>query len=562
MEKTRMHSDTQLSPEDSSQFAQLLRYAQHLREHDERIRWTDSNGIPLCFLDDKALDESSITSEWKAAKELALNMLPREKLTWPMEYRAASQALEAQGIQMCLTKTYGPFPFWSGNIDSIVLEKDIRDAARTLESVGFVRLPWADEPHKLLFKRFKGGRPVISLHLHSRIAWDATYIHGEDAIRNNRLIDVDSKIRTINDGALVAAILAHAFIENRSVRLNDLLIVGETTKRSGAAIDEAAKIAKGMGWGREFSLAVAAFLEADDALKRSSGAGLLSDLPGIANAPREDVLAKSIRRRIRRAHSFPITLPLPPTKGLLMKRIYARDEMPGYDTGLSRVRFFLGNYAARRLGSNFVKGGIIAISGPDGSGKSTVARGVSDLAREMGVDFRVYWSRYGFVSKAFKGRGAEKSEEGSTGGGREQRVTKRSRLKLADNIARLAGKSLMTRMSGNNIIFDRHFIDTKVDFQIETGDTGNRLVRLGDSLIMEPDLRLILIADPETLASRSGEDLAHSAVKAKVYSSLIQVNKDNVLILDAAKPLGDTLDRIAPMFAASLSKGRGGRGMT
>jgi len=283
-----------LSLESSLQFANLLRFASDLHEHDRRIRWVNSNCVPLCFMDDRAFSTSSGLSDWKLTKEYAMKGLPGEKLTWFSEYSAVAEALDRKGIEMCLIKTNGPFPYWSGNIDSIVKEGELHEVAHSLESMGFVRISCCDEPHKLLFKKFSNGKPVISLHLHSRISWDATYVLSEDAIRENRLIDSERKIRTISDGSLLATILAHAFLENQSVRLIDLFMVEDVIKGNKGALDDAIGTAERMGWSREFFLASRAFLEADNVLIREKGSGLLENFARLMPAHDPDVFAKTL----------------------------------------------------------------------------------------------------------------------------------------------------------------------------------------------------------------------------------------------------------------------------
>jgi len=542
-----------LSLESSLKFANLLRFASDIHEHDTRIRWANSNGVPLCFMDDRAFDASSSFSDWKLTKELALRELPREKLTWFSEYSAVVEALDRKGIEIRLIKTNGPFPFWSGNIDSIIDEKDLGEAARTLESMGFVRISCCDEPHKLLFKRFSDGRTVISLHLHSRIVWDATYVLCEDAIAANRQIDSESKdseskIRTINGGPLIATILAHAFLENQSVRLIDLFIVEDVMKGDNEALDDAVRIAEKMGWSREFFLASQAFLEADKILIKEKGGGLLDNFARMIPTHDADVFAKTLTKRIEEMNSFPIDLPTLPTKGFLMKRIYVRNDMPGFPSGTSRIGFFIKNYFIRKLGNSRVKGRIIAISGPDGSGKTTIAKGVAELMRDMGIDFDIYWSRYGSVPKLVR-----KAEVGERKRVRPVGVTNKSRMKLIENIIKLKVKSISTRMSGRNVIFDRHFIDTMVDFQMETGEEFHPFAKIGESSIIEPDLHIILMANPETLAARSGEGVNSSSIKARIYSKIIEENKGTKMIgIDASRKESDIIDELTPILSMTF----------
>jgi len=550
-----MKNDMFLSRDASLRFADLLRFAPETHDHSFLLKWADANGVPLCFMDQGSLGTFPGQSDWLKTRELALQRLPREKITWFPEYCAITEALSQQGIPICLIKTHGPFPFWSGNIDSIVLEKDLQDVVHIVESAGLVRLPWCDEPHKLLFKRFEKGKTVISLHLHSRIVWDATFIHSEDAVRNNRLIDNERKIRIINSGALIATILAHAFMENRSVRLIDLHVISEASRTDDGIWEDATRIAEKMEWKREFSLATQAFREADRVLRRNKGAGLLDYGGQKIFFERRDPVAKLINKRIGEATTFPISLPTLPTKGFLMKRIYARDDMPGFPTGLSRIWLFLRDFLIRELGNELVKGKIIAVSGPDGSGKTTVAKGIGDLMKEMGVNSAIYWSRYGTISLMQEpfGTGTRKTAQGR-GERTGKEIPKKGKMKLIENIARLQMKSVSSRVSGRNIIFDRHFLDTKIDHLIETKGGSPYLLRFGDSWITKPDFHIALMTNPATLASRSHEEIPCSMKKTQMYSMILHNDPtDRIIKIDSGRPVEDTLDEMVPGLVKALS---------
>jgi len=550
-----MRNDMFLSLDASMHFADLLRFAPETHDPSFLLKWTDANGVPLCFIDQGSLGTSLEQSDWLKTRELALQKLPQEKMTWFPEYCEIAEALSQQGIPICLIKTHGPFPFWSGNIDSIVLEKDLQDVVRILESIGLVRFPWCDEPHKLLFKRFEKGKTMISLHLHSRIVWDATFIYSEDAIRNNRLIDNEKKIRIINGGALIATILAHAFVENQSVRLIDLHVISEASKTNDRIWEDAARIAEKMEWKREFSLATQAFGEADRVLRKTKGTGLLDDSSQKISPEHRDPFAKLINKRISAATIFPISLPTLPTKGLLMKRIFARNDMPGFPTGLSRIWLFLKDFLIRELGNELVKGKIIAVSGPDGSGKTTIAKGIGDLMKEMGVNFDIYWSRYGTISlmqEAF-GTGTRKTAQIYVGR-KWKGLPKKGKMKLIENVARLEMKSVFTRVSGRSIIFDRHFLDTKIDHLIETEGGSPHLLRFGDSWITKPDFHIALLTDPVTLASRSHEEIPCSMKKIQMYSMTLHNNPtDRIIKIDSGRPVEDILDEIVPGLVKALS---------
>ena len=165
---------------------------------------------------------------------------------------------------------------------------------------------------------------------------------------------------------------------------------------------------------------------------------------------------------------------------------------------------------------------LVSCSGPDGSGKTTLARNAIANLRAEGVDARYHWMRLGssrfldLAKKLAPVRGDPRGD--ASGGGYKEVLTRHSRLRrvwvwvlVADYLARVWAKVLRARLTGGVHVVDRYAVDAAVDLSVVYGFAGGRrLLRLAPT----PRLRVIVTASGVDL-SRRGDTPADPAVLAR-----------------------------------------------
>jgi hypothetical protein len=87
------------------------------------------------------------------------------------EFRAFLEETRCADLPVLVIKSAGEFPYESSNLDLLVPEERMEEAARILTSHGFLHLRTYREPQKTLHKRFDRARPGAVFHLHHELSW-------------------------------------------------------------------------------------------------------------------------------------------------------------------------------------------------------------------------------------------------------------------------------------------------------------------------------------------------------------------------------------------------------
>ena len=187
------------------------------------------------------------------------------------------------------------------------------------------------------------------------------------------------------------------------------------------------------------------------------------------------------------------------------------------------------------------KGRLISVSGPDGVGKTTLINTLSRLVdRRVSIGARLYHSRPYLISRLAEFLPRRRRNEILTARRYEPRI---SRLKTWLRVAILIcdynfGYWLKVRphlARGRLVIFDRYFMDIRVDPQLRGLNLSDRVLGFIDCLIPQPDLHVLLTAAPLTIASRKDDLSAAKAEEQLARYRALAAKKTNCLVLNFEK---------------------------
>jgi len=162
---------------------------------------------------------------------------------------------------------------------------------------------------------------------------------------------------------------------------------------------------------------------------------------------------------------------------------------------------------------------MMSISGPDGVGKSTLMKHLSRLVeRKVCLGVQVYHSRPYLIPRlAYLLPRDRRIRTLATRGYEKKKSPLKSWLRLTilvvDHLLGYWVKIRPQLARGKLVIFDRHFLDYRVDPQIRGIDLHPLVLRRANALIPRPDLQVVLLAGAETLFARKKELEVREAAK-------------------------------------------------
>jgi len=310
------------------------------------------------------------------------------------EFAAVAEAFGAEGIRPALIKSAGiapSFPYRSDNVDTLVPLRQGQAAARALVRLGYVELRNIEEPRKFLFKRFEGSRVASAIHLHEQVGWGTGFLD-EERLWDRVAPSFDDRL-VLHPGPEDAMLitLAHAFYEDKEVKAWDLVKARHCLAQSGFDWDYAARQAESRGWlpGLDSALREWARVER-----------------GVFSAPR---IPDGVPGRRTRAHRFegryadrlqagadrlPAPIPFVYSKRHYFAKVAADGELGAGAKADDALRHTLAGIK-RKLKVHSQRPMLIALSGVDGSGKTSLAETLQRAFDQCDIRARVVWSRGG-----------------------------------------------------------------------------------------------------------------------------------------------------------------------
>ena len=359
--------------------------------HSGLLRACFRNKVPLLSLDTDVADLGSFY-----ASELFQRARAEEYERWKgfrEEYLVVHQAFRRADIKDVLIKSADiapALPYKSDNMDTLVpLAQGVR-CREILLDLGYIEVKNVEEPHKFLFRKFHLGDSVSAIHLHEFVGWGTGFMEDERVLAHARpsTDDPDVLIPSPEDGLLVT--LAHAFYEDKEVKLGDLWKAISLLQRCGLDWDEMYRQVTRRGWREGLDTTIWLWAE------------LERDLYGEHSFPQEIVqrahrrLPKYCQRyleaNLREEPTFPFKVSFGFSKRHYYGKVY-RDETLSLGQKVRDV--FLHSLAGikRRLPFSLQRSMLITFSGVDGSGKTSQVNALARALRTCEVDVTVAWSR-------------------------------------------------------------------------------------------------------------------------------------------------------------------------
>jgi len=512
------------------------------------------NKYPLPMLDEVAAAHPLLAASktWRGAVEADQRELDGQR----REYVAVKRAWAEAGIPCVMFKSAGiapAFPYTSDNLDILVPRKRLDDARRILIGLGYVWLRNIDETQKFLFRKFRGGKSVSAIHVHTWVGWDVEF--HEDAIWDGiRQSEDDAEVMVPSAEDAVLINVSHALYENKEIRLYDLEKV-RSQWGGGLHWEYMEGIARRRGWldGLYVGLLICAKLERAIYGYSTVPANVRKRWrDGLRKYPLQWRYWKATRKR---EFDLPFGVSFAFSKVLYYKKII-RDSHDGIRQRATNLLHTLAWGVKQKSGLRPQHGMLISISGTDGTGKTSQAQALSGALTTSEVYNNVVWSRIG-TTPLYKraSRLAQRATAASSG---TVSSGKRGGLKGALRFAWATANALdlaleyqwrvrLPLMNGRVVVCDRYTYDAAVEIAARLGsrDALRSLpVRLLFASSPKPDAAYLLDAPAEVAAARSldPEDAGELAAQQALYRELAVVC--GLRVVDVSGEMADANDQI------------------
>lgn len=502
------------------------------REAERLIDFFKQNKYPIISLPklDKPLEP------WRAG----LNSAQADYESQRKEYVEVRDAWLKEGIQCIVFKSAGTapsFPYTSDNVDILVRSEHQARAIEILEELGYIWLRSTDEAKKILFRKFRMGKSVSAIHLHTWVGWDAEF-HEEDSIwPRARVSDDDPKVMVPSPEDAILINASHAFYENKQFTLYDLAKLRSHWGRADLDWEYMRGVAERRGWldGLCFALIVCAFAEKKYFGESTMSTHLKAELKKLRKQERQ--IQPYLKRILaRETAEFPFRISFAYSKLLYYQKIM-RDR---HDRFGQRVSNLLHTFAwgfKQKSGMNPQPGMLVALSGIDGSGKSTQAEALDEALTISDATHKIVWSRPGCSRFYRRLTGLARRERKAAAG----ELPAEARLAPGGKLGRIAWTALNVldlalvynwevrrrTLVGNIVVCDRYVADAEVEIQSRLRD-DDRLARwltgLLSMLSPKPDAGFLLDAPPDAAADRSADRESADALakQRELYRSLAE----------------------------------------
>lgn len=209
---------------------------------------------------------------------------------------------------------------------------------------------------------------------------------------------------------------------------------------------------------------------------------------------------------------------------------------------------------------------IIAVEGPDGCGKSTfieiLCKRLSSLNGITNIKFQVYHFRPNFfpnLGKIGSKTRIMKEDTNFSDPHRGRPVGKISSLirMFYYWIDYLIGVPILlykSNKSNTAIIFDRYIYDFLIDPHRSRIYLPNKVRKVFSSLVIQPHIVFVLVADPETIYMRK-QELTITEISRQLEEFIeLSMTNERFILIDASKSQEEMVEKAIKVFSAKVCK--------
>ncbi len=511
-------------------------------DYGEVLRILRHNGVPLLRIEkhgDSGYFRQFGEFERELAKEVEKHSLNRE------EYKAIKEAFLDKEIGSLLFKsvgTYPSFPYTSGNLDVLIRSDHLEKARSLLKDLGYVELKNIEEPGKFLFKRFKGGRELLAVHLHTEVGWgvpflDNSFVWGSE----HRIPEDDFLVNLPSPEVSLLVALSHSLYENKAINLHDLASFDYLMANSMNWNEMVVQVQR-RGWLDGFCFFLLLYDELEGEVLR--GKRVPKEIVAQASAFLRSSLPSRYLSRVKRSAKVEIPFRVP---FLLSKVLFYKKVLADKGRDLGRRLGDLLTTTLRALGVKLKIGSqrsmLVAVSGVDGAGKSLQVELLGKAFEQCGISTRCVWGRCGSTKLAgwFIRLGKMVLSGGRLplGAGGELRGRAEARKRYLENPVLRSGWNLLVLteltilynlrvrlplLLGKVVICDRYLLDGLVALGVHTDDGGisrSFLARLLELLNPLPAMNWLIDVPAETAFRRKRmEPIEHLEAQVRLYKKM------------------------------------------
>jgi len=485
-----------------------------------------------------------------------------------------ARVLTEDGIDLLLIKPFNDLPIDSDNFDILVKRTDITRARKILEDLGFIELvkireyKWHGPPHKFLYRRLIDGI-VMTIHLHTQVAWEGLIFLDENDIwtkhREIRISGVNLCFPSPEHHILIT--VAHAFFENKYLKLSDIIYIIENLKFSGEVDwNYIADWALSDHWLKPFY----AFLRLADHLcsvlfdSRLIDEEVFDLLAKKGKIGRKQGAGKKLIALFSRRKLLPMKIPLTRIVFQYFEKIFGSPDSSSIEK-ITEILSLSWSYLKKRIPlirrRRREPSFLVCFSGQDGTGKTEHAVGLWNKLVARGFKASYVWSRgAGLSIKPFLPIGrllisGNKLSDESEYIFKRKMILKREPMRtlwtyimLVDELLQLLIKAKIPLLLGRVVICDRHILDVLVDLRCELHkNVGHITKEIISDLAPKPRIAFVLDTEPKEILRRK-EVRNLDLVRCKRHNYLVYCARSKFTLIDTSKEFDQNQKEILSLF--------------